>query len=266
MASPETQPNQAAQEPIAPLQNQTQPEAVAAPNNETIPAEPAVKAVPGKKRGRRIVILSIIILLILAALYFLFKTYLWPKPDLPTNLINTDLPVKTADTAEETPPAAAAATTDKLNPAIASSENYDLLQISLEGSGTDVFDFGENEILELSQITSELYSAKEGDKNEIRAVISCRTNKRAYTEVTYAKSGEKDSKIVKEVNPGFGHMLIVPALDPDSVYKYSIKATDLNQAQLASEQFVFYTGAGNISLVDILGSAVQKVFGWAIGE
>ena len=59
-------------------------------------------------------------------------------------------------------------------------------------------------------------------------------------------------------------MLILTGLDPDSVYKYTISAIDPNNIRVNSEQFVFYTGAPNVSLMAVLENATQKVFGWAM--
>lgn len=233
------------------------------PQNEALPKEPTLAEVK-KKRKRRIVILIIILLILLPIFYYLFKSFLSPKSNSYGDAIDANLPVKTTDASKNNPSVMAEPT--ELAKAIASSENFDMLQISLEGSATNVFDFGENEIFTLSNVASELYSTKEGDKSEIRALISCRTNKRSYVEVEYFKSGEKDKKTIKDSYLGYNHILVIPALDPDSVYRYSISATDLNQTKIYSEQFVFYTGVGNISLLDILGSAVQKVFGWALGQ
>lgn len=233
-------------------------------NNEAAPKAAAKET--KKINYWRIMIWSFIILLVLAALYFLFKVFLSPQPNSYGDAIDLNEPARAIEGEKEPFPATTTTAAAELGRAAASSENFNLLQINLEGSGTNVFDFGETEILALSNIESELYSTKEGDKSEIRAAISARTNKRAYVEAAYLKSGEKDKKIVKDSYPGFNHILVLPVLDPDSVYKYYITATDLNQGTVSSEQYVFYTGAGSISLVDILGSAVQKVFGWAMGK
>jgi len=216
-----------------------------------------------EKRRRRIIAWIIIILLLLLGLVFVLIMFLWPKPDIyggnlevkePAPIINLDQNILLA-----TSTAAA-----KRAQAIAKSENFDMLQINLEGSATNVFDLGETELFTLGDVASEVYSTKEGDKSEIRAVISCQTNKRSYAEVEYFKSGEKEKKVFKDTFLGFNHILVIPELDSDSVYRYSISATDLNQTTIYSEQYVFYTGSGNISLFDVLGSAVQRVFGWAM--
>lgn len=229
-------------------------------NSENSPKETAPKE---KKSKKRLIIWLIIVLLLLPGFYYLFKFFLFPKPTSYGDTINVSQPAA-IESSQITP----ATTTEaaRLAKAIASSENFDMMQINLEGSGTNVFDFGETEILTFGNVASELFSVKEGEKSEIRALISCQTNKRSFIEVEYSKSGEKDKKIIKDISLGFNHVLVIPALDPDSVYKYSISATDLNGTTIYSEQFVFYTGVGSISLVDILGNAVQKVFGWAMGR
>ncbi|MDO8668154.1 MAG: hypothetical protein Q7K35_03575 [bacterium] len=232
--------------------------------NEALPKDAASEEAK-KKRQRKIIAWLIIVLLFLLALYFLLSRLLFPKPTIYGNTINVNQPVEVIEVNENN---LLATTTEaaKRAKAIAESENFEMLQINLEGSGTNVFDLGETELFAINSVKSELYSTKEGDKTEIRAVISGQTNKRSYVEVEYFKSGEKNKRVIKDTYLGYGHILVIPALDPDSVYRYSVSATDLNQTVIYSDQYVFYTGVGNISLVDVLGSAVQKVFGWAIGR
>lgn len=241
-------------QPTSPAAAQT------AAENETWPKEAAGEI---KKKPRRIIIWLIIILLLLPIFYYLFKIFLAPKNygglievNQPANAINPSQKIGLATTTASA----------KSAQAIAASENFDLRQISLEGSGANIFDFGEPEIFTLGQITSELYSTRSGAKSEIRAVISCQTNKRSYVEVAYFKSGEKEKKVIQDESLGLNHVLVIPALDPDAVYKYSVSATDLNQTKISSEPLAFYTGAGNLSWLDILSQAVQKVFGWARGK
>lgn len=238
--------------------NDVPPQEAATPQNESLTKEEAKD-----KRKRRIIVWIIIILLLLLGLVFFLVMFLSPKPTIYGDTINVNQPANTINVSQNNLLATTTGAAKRAK-AIAESENFEMLQINLEGSGTNVFDLGETEIFALSNVASELYSTKEGDKTEIRAVISCQTNKRSYVEVEYSKSGEKNKKVFKDTYLGFNHILVIPALDPDSVYRYSLSATDLNQTTIYSEQYVFYTGAGNISLIDILGSAIQKVFGWAL--
>lgn len=151
--------------------------------------------------------------------------------------------------------------------ALASSENFNATQISVNGGvglSDTLVDFENSGILAVTNVKSELYSIKDGDKSEVKAIISCQTNKKATIEIEYFKSGEKTSKTMKDDFFGLNHMVIVPALDADSVYRYAVKATDPAGNAVSSDQFVFYTGAPNVSLMDVLGNALQKVFGWAM--
>lgn len=255
---------------IEPVKNEAAPlEAATAPNNESLAAEAqakakqAVKKAVKEKSRRRIMAWIIIILLLLLGLVFLLIMFLWPKPDIYGGKIDVKEPVSTVNVNQNIMLATTTAAAKRAKP-IAESENFAMLQINLEGSATNVFDLGETGLLTLSNVASDIYSTKEGDKSEIRAVISCQTSKRSYVEVEYFKSGEKTKKVFKDTYLGFNHILVIPELEPDSVYRYSLSATDLNQTTIYSEQYVFYTGAGNISLIDVLGNAVQKVFGWAM--
>ncbi len=151
--------------------------------------------------------------------------------------------------------------------AIASSENFNATQISVNGGVglSDVLmDFENSGVLTVNNVKSELYTIKDGDKSEVKAIISCQTNKKTTIEISYFKSGEKTPKVMKDDFFGLNHMVIIPSLDADSVYRYSVRATDPSANSVNSDQFVFYTGAPNVSLMDVLGNATQKVFGWAM--
>jgi len=145
------------------------------------------------------------------------------------------------------------------------SENFKISQVTINNpNSTGVVDFEESTVLKIDNIKSELYSVKEGDKETVKAIISCNTSKRSNIEVEYIKSGEKQGTTVKDDLYGLGHVLILTGLDPDSVYKYTVNAVDPKNIRVNSEQFVFYTGAPNVSLMAVLENATQKVFGWAM--
>ncbi|MFZ2189137.1 MAG: hypothetical protein WAV73_06270 [Candidatus Moraniibacteriota bacterium] len=155
----------------------------------------------------------------------------------------------------------------KKEEALASSENFNATQISVNGGVglSDVLvDFEDGGVLTISNVKSELYTIKDGEKSEVKAIISCQTNKKTTIEIEYFKSGEKVNKTIKDDFFGLNHMVIITGLDADSVYRYSVKAVDPNGNKVSSDQFVFYTGAPNVSLMDVLGNATQKVFGWAM--
>jgi hypothetical protein len=146
------------------------------------------------------------------------------------------------------------------------SDNFRIGQLTVNSNpnAVNIGEFEESDILKINNIKSELYSIKEGDKDTNKAIISCNTTKRARVEVVYIKNGEKEAKIVNDEFYGMEHTIIVAGLTPDSVYKYSINAFDLVGNKISSDQFVFYTGAPNVSLMTVLENATQKVFGWAL--
>jgi hypothetical protein len=78
------------------------------------------------------------------------------------------------------------------------------------------------------------------------------------------KKGETVSKMIKEKEYSLVHSLVISNLDADSVYSYKIKSFDKWGNNKESDEYVFYTGAPNVSIVDVLGNAVSKLFGWAI--
>jgi hypothetical protein len=228
---------------------------------ETLPDGTEIQRVDRK----RVMILAGIILLLALIFYFILRDFSAPKDNNFNNNVDVFQPTSEPDkNVDDTQATSTGSLIMEPPTAIALSENYKLLQLNFDGSETNIFDLGDNEIFKINSLKSELYLAKDGDKDEIRAVINCQTNKRSYVEVAYIKSGEKDKRIIKDTSFNFNHVLTIPGLTPDSVYKYSVSATDLNNNTVNSEQFVFYTGAANISLVDLLQNAVQKVFGWAI--
>lgn len=157
----------------------------------------------------------------------------------------------------------------KKQEALTSSENFNAFQFNINGGAgvsDSLVDFENSGLLAVSNVRSELYSIKDGEKDEVKAIVGCQTNKKTIIEVEYLKSGEKNAKIMKDDYFSLSHLVIVPALEPDSVYRYIVKAQDPIGNSVSSDQFVFYTGAPNISLMDVLSNATQKVFGWAMNK
>jgi len=146
---------------------------------------------------------------------------------------------------------------------VAASENYRLTQVNLGGVNAEVMDFTDSGLFQIGNIKSELYFSKEETQKETRAVISFDTSRQSYAEIEYFKNGDSDKNSIKSLNLGRSHVITIPELNSDSVYRYLIKAEDPSGNLAVSEQFVIYTGAAEISLVDILEEAARKVFGWA---
>jgi len=146
-----------------------------------------------------------------------------------------------------------------------SSENYKITQLVIKGEGGMEAD-SENEemVLDISDIRSEIYSLK--DKDETRALISWKTNKTAISEMAYENKAEKIEKKIKDKGYSLNHSVIIENLNADSIYSFRIKNIDKWGSEKKSDEYVFYTGAPNVSLIDVLENATTKLFGWAIGK
>ncbi|HRZ95425.1 MAG TPA: fibronectin type III domain-containing protein [Candidatus Moranbacteria bacterium] len=142
------------------------------------------------------------------------------------------------------------------------SEDYRISYLTTNGdTGLDLNSEDQSLPLDIVDIKSEVYSVK--DKNETRMVLSWKTNKTAFSQANYSKKGEPIAKVVQENNFGLDHSITLSGLDADSVYWYKIKSRDRWGNEKTSDEFVFYTGAPNISFMDVLTNAFGKIFGWA---
>lgn len=157
-----------------------------------------------------------------------------------------------------------ASSSTQLIEAVAASENFKITQVNFGEVVADVLDFSDSGIFQVSGIKSELYFSKGEGQKETRAVISFQTGRQSYAEIEYIKNGETIRKTVSDPYFDRNHIITLPTLDADSVYKYFIIAEDVEGNKIVSDQFVLYTGAAQISLVDILEEAARKVFGWAM--
>jgi hypothetical protein len=145
------------------------------------------------------------------------------------------------------------------------SENYKISQIYLGGDGDiNMNSDNKDDILSISDITSEIVNTKEKEKNEIKMILSWKTSKAAISKIEYAKNGESVPEAENENDYGLFHVAVFSSLNPATVYSYTIKSHDHWGNLATSDKFVFYTGAPDISLIDVLANAAQKAFGWAL--
>ena len=153
--------------------------------------------------------------------------------------------------------------TEEIEDKTMNSEDYQVTYLTTNGDvGLDLNSEDHSLPLDISDIKSEIYSLK--DKNETRMVLSWKTNKTAFSEVNYSKKGEPIAKVKREENFGLDHSVTLAGLDADTVYSYKIGSRDRWGNGKVSDEFVFYTGAPNISFMDVLTNAFGKIFGWAV--
>lgn len=144
---------------------------------------------------------------------------------------------------------------------IATSENFKLKEISF-GGVLLASASGENLATEISDVTSEVFAAKDGKQAEI--LISWKTNKPVISEIEYSKSNTNNLKKLAEKDYGFNHSVVLTKLDLATTYVYQIKTRDRWGNEISSEKFGIYSGSKMVSVFDLIFKAVNETFSWAI--
>jgi hypothetical protein len=142
------------------------------------------------------------------------------------------------------------------------SENFRVGDISIGGEAEFLLSEDSPEPLEVSSIRGESFTEK--NKQEVKLVVSWRTNKLAKSVLSYSKGIGQAKKSIEEDDYSLNHSVIVPGLDQASTYIYEIKSTDRFGNEITSEPHAVYTGSRSVSLFDLIANAVGEVFGWAV--
>lgn len=148
--------------------------------------------------------------------------------------------------------------------ALYASENFKAGEIVLGGELE--FLQGESDIapLEITGIRGEAFTEK--NKQEVKLVVTWRTNRLSLATVEYSKGVGQAKKNVTENDYAFNHSLIIPNLDPASTYIYTIKSEDRFGNVAESDPHAVFTGARSVSLFDLIAGAIGDVFGWAVDK
>ncbi|MEP7162313.1 MAG: hypothetical protein ABI747_00940 [Candidatus Moraniibacteriota bacterium] len=201
-----------------------------------------------------VVLLSVI--LVGAGVFFWFRNKSAVSPPVPS------APLKT-ETTKPSESQAILPETPKGN-AEYESENFKAGEIVF--GGELAFLQGEEDVapLEISDIRGEAFTEK--NKQEVKLVVTWKTNKLSLAEVGYAKGVGQAEKKVSEADYSFNHSLIITGLDPASTYLYTIKGQDRFGQEVTSEPHAVFTGARSVSLFDLIAGAIGDVFGWAVNK
>lgn len=142
------------------------------------------------------------------------------------------------------------------------SENFRVGDISIGGEAEFLLSEDNPDPLEVSSIRGEAFTEK--NKQEVKLVVSWRTNKLAKSTISYSKGVGQAKKSVSEEDYSLNHSIIIPGLDQASTYVYEIVSEDRYGSQVTSESHAVYTGSRSVSLFDLIANAVGEVFGWAV--
>ncbi len=144
---------------------------------------------------------------------------------------------------------------------VLASENYKIQNINI-GGDIMILGNGENLPLAISDIKSESFIV--GKKEEVKLVISWKTNKMSVSEISYSKSSGQNLKTLQENSYGFNHSVIISELEPRTSYIYRIKCKDRWSNAETTGYFGIYTASKSISVFDLISNALGDVFSWAI--
>lgn len=142
------------------------------------------------------------------------------------------------------------------------SENFRVGDISIGGEAEFLLSEDNPEPLEVSSIRGEAFTEK--NKQEVKLVVSWRTNKLAKSVIAYSKGVGQAKKSIAEEDYSLNHSVIIPGLDQASTYVYDITSADRYGNEITSESHAVYTGSRTVSLFDLIANAVGEVFGWAV--
>ncbi len=144
------------------------------------------------------------------------------------------------------------------------SENFRVGDISIGGEAEFLLSEDNPGPLEVSSIRGEAFTEK--NKQEVKLVVSWRTNKLAKSVISYSKGVGQAKKSITEEDYSLNHSVIIPGLDQASTYVYDIASTDRFGNEVTSESHAVYTGSRSVSLFDLIANAVGEVFGWAVAK
>lgn len=142
------------------------------------------------------------------------------------------------------------------------SENFRVGDIAIGGEAEFLLTEDTPEPIEISAIRGEAFTEK--NKQEVKLVLSWKTNKLAKSEIAYSKGVGQAKKTVSEDDYGLNHSLVIPGLDQASTYVYTIASQDRFGNEIISDPHAVYTGSRTVSLFDLIADAVGDVFGWAV--
>lgn len=220
--------------------------------------EPFPEPLPSSSKKWRLVVM-----IMLAALFLLGGAYWWQRGGDEAEGIDGPIITESTPEAELRQPV-----TEEIPPTLPDSlasyesENFKAGEIVFLGEAQ--FLLGDEGIapLTLDGIRGEAFTEK--NKQEVKLVITWKTNKLASAEIGYAKGIGQAPTVVVDEDYGYNHSLIVTGLDPASTYLYTVTAKDRFGNAVTSEPYAVFTGARSVSLFDLIAGAIGDVFGWAV--
>lgn len=145
-----------------------------------------------------------------------------------------------------------------------SSENFKIGDIAIAGESEFLLTEDTIDPLVISAIRGDSFTEK--NSQEVRLIVSWRTNKLAKSEISYSKGIGQPEENIKESQYGLTHSLVIPNLAHSTTYVYTVTAIDRFGNIATSDAHAIYTGTRGASLFDLIADAIGEIFGWAVNK
>ncbi len=215
-----------------------------------------------KIRGRKSIIIAVILMLLLGAGGYVFFARTFDSTTTDVTPLPESLPGQKSSVLKETETTVVENQIPLFGDTNYQSENFRVGDISIGGEAEFLLSEDSPEPLEVSSIRGEAFTEK--NKQEVKLVVSWRTNKLAKSVISYSKGVGQAKKSITEEDYSLNHSVIIPGLDQASTYVYDIVSSDRFGNEIVSESHAVYTGSRTVSLFDLIANAVGDVFGWAV--
>lgn len=216
-----------------------------------------------EKIGRKGIVALVfgILILLVSGGYLFFK---WRASQTQVEIPSQTIPaeVEKTTTTSQTTTAPTPQTAPLFGDANYRSENFRVGDIAIGGEAEFLLTEDTPDPIEITSIRGEAFTEK--NKQEVKLVLSWKTNKLAKSEVDYSKGAGQAKKTVDEEDYSLNHSLIIPGLEQASTYVYTIVSQDRFGNETTSDPHAVYTGSRTVSLFDLIAGAVGDVFGWAV--
>jgi hypothetical protein len=218
------------------------------------------------RQNQWIILVSILVLLALGGYLFFYQRMQIgaPKESVANRELTFSDGQKEKPIASRTEPASVTEPAPLFGSANYQSENFRVGDIAIGGEAEFLLTEDTPEPIEISAIRGEAFTEK--NQQEVKLVLSWKTNKLAKSTVAYSKGVGQTQKTINEEDYALNHSLIISGLDQSSTYVYTIASQDRFGNTMTSDPYAVYTGSRTVSLFDLIANAVGEVFGWAISS
>jgi len=141
------------------------------------------------------------------------------------------------------------------------SQNFKTPQITFGGDAITVPSGEQSVAPEIQDMRSEVLMTK--TDQQVKFLLTWKTNKLCQSSVEYMKEGQAEGKTVSDEGYGFVHSVEIAPLNYSTSYSYIVSVRDKWGNEIKSDKLAFYTGAQNVSILDLIAAAFVDMFGWA---